>query len=96
LTKQLKPSNGKKTAFSTNTAGSTRGQYVGECKSIHYYLLDQGLLHKHRYTKSNIREIGEEPQTHGHRGKFPQQGKNGSGSKNNYRKMRPHNIEKHF
>jgi len=35
LTKELKPSNGKKVAFSTNGAGSTGGQHVEECRSIH-------------------------------------------------------------
>jgi len=35
--KELKPSNGKKVAFSTNGAGSMEGQHVEECKSIHSY-----------------------------------------------------------
>jgi hypothetical protein len=38
LTKELKPSSGKNTAFSPNGAGSTRGQYIEEYKFIHYYL----------------------------------------------------------
>jgi hypothetical protein len=38
LTKELKPSSGKKTAFSTNGAGSTDGQHVEECKLIHSLL----------------------------------------------------------
>ena len=38
LTKELKPYSGKKTAFSTNGAGSTGGQHVEEDKSIHSYL----------------------------------------------------------
>ena len=39
LTRDLKPSSGKKTAFSTNGAGTT-GCYRGEeCESIHTYLL---------------------------------------------------------
>jgi hypothetical protein len=32
LTKELKPSSGKKTAFSTNGADSTGGQHIEECK----------------------------------------------------------------
>jgi hypothetical protein len=36
--KGAKPSNGKKTAFSTNGAGSTGSQHVEECKLIHSYL----------------------------------------------------------
>jgi hypothetical protein len=38
LTKELKPSSGKKIAFSTNGTGSTGGQHIEECKSIHSYL----------------------------------------------------------
>jgi hypothetical protein len=41
LTRELKPSSGKKTAFSTNGAGSTSGYHVEECESIHSYLLVQ-------------------------------------------------------
>jgi hypothetical protein len=41
LTKELKPFSGKKTAFSTNGAGSTGDQYVEKCKSTHSYLLVQ-------------------------------------------------------
>jgi len=37
LTKELKPYNGKKIACSANNAGSTGGQHVEECKSIHSY-----------------------------------------------------------
>jgi hypothetical protein len=36
--KEAKTIQWKKTAFSTNVAGSTGGQHVEECKSIHYYL----------------------------------------------------------
>ena len=39
--------------------------------------------HKTRYTESNWRESGEESPTHPHRGKFPEQNTNGSGSKIN-------------
>ena len=38
LTKELKPSNGKKIAFSANGAGSSGVQHAEECKSIHSYL----------------------------------------------------------
>jgi hypothetical protein len=43
LTKELKPSSGKKSAFSTNGAGSTNGggYHVEGCKSIHTYFLVQ-------------------------------------------------------
>jgi hypothetical protein len=34
-----KPSSGKKTAFSTNGAGTTGGYQVEECELIHSYLL---------------------------------------------------------
>jgi hypothetical protein len=39
LTKDLNPSSGKKTAFSTYGAGSIGSQHVQECKLIHPYLL---------------------------------------------------------
>ena len=32
------PSSEKKTAFSTNVAGSTGGQHIEECKLIHSYI----------------------------------------------------------
>ena len=32
--------------------------------------VDQGPPHKTRYSETNIKESGEEPQVHGHRGKF--------------------------
>jgi len=37
LTKEPKPSNGKKIAFSTNGADSIGGQHVEKCRSIHAY-----------------------------------------------------------
>ena len=43
--------------------------------------VDQGPQNKTRYTESNIRESGKDPQTHWHRTKFPKQNSNGSGSK---------------
>jgi hypothetical protein len=39
LTRELKPSSGKKTEFSTNGAGTTGGYHVEECELIHSYLL---------------------------------------------------------
>jgi hypothetical protein len=54
---------GKRTAFSTNGAGSTCGQNVEECKSINSPLLVQssnpsrlGPPHKRRYTQLNRRK----------------------------------------
>jgi hypothetical protein len=43
--------------------------------------VNQGPQHKTKYTESNRRESGKEPQTHWGRGKFPEQNTNGSGSK---------------
>jgi len=37
LTKEPKPTNGRKIAFSTNGVGSSGGQHVEECKLIHSY-----------------------------------------------------------
>ena len=39
--------------------------------------VDRGPPHKTIYTESNKRENGEEPRTHGHKGKFPEQTTNG-------------------
>jgi hypothetical protein len=39
LKRELKPSSGKKTAFSTNGAGTTGGYYAEECELIHSYIL---------------------------------------------------------
>jgi hypothetical protein len=36
LTKKLKPSNGKKTTYSTNGAGLSGVQHVEECRLTHY------------------------------------------------------------
>jgi hypothetical protein len=41
LTRELKLSSGKKTAFSTNGAGTTGGYHVEQCELIHSYLLVQ-------------------------------------------------------
>ena len=56
--------------------------------------MDQGPPHKTRYTESNNRENGEEPQAHGHRGKFPEQNTNGLYSKINNQQIGPHKITK--
>jgi hypothetical protein len=37
--REIKPSSGKKTAFSTNGAGTTGGYHGEECALIHSYLL---------------------------------------------------------
>ena len=39
LTREQKPSSGKKTALSINGAGTTGSYYVEECELIHSYLL---------------------------------------------------------
>jgi hypothetical protein len=39
LTRELKPSCGKKKAFSTNGAGTTGSYHVEECELLHSYLL---------------------------------------------------------
>ena len=57
MTKELKPSSGKKTAFSTNGAGSTGGQHVEECKLIHPYLLAQNS------SPSGIKDLHMKPDT---------------------------------
>jgi hypothetical protein len=94
LTKELKPSSGKKTAFSTNGAGSTGSKHVEECKLIHSYLsakvqADQGPPHKTRYTESNRRESRKISRTRGQRGKLPEEDTNGLFSKIKIRKMEP-------
>jgi hypothetical protein len=38
LTRDIKPSSGKKTAFSTNGAGTTGGYHAKELELIHSYL----------------------------------------------------------
>ena len=37
--KMMENGSGKKTAFSTNGAGTTGGYHVEECELIHFYLL---------------------------------------------------------
>jgi hypothetical protein len=39
LKRELKPSSGKKTSFSTNGAGTSDDYHVEECNLIHSYLL---------------------------------------------------------
>ena len=78
----------KKTAFSTNGAGTTGSQHVKNANQSILILLCkaevqmyQGPPRKTRYTETSRREIGEEPQTHRHRGKYPEQNTNGLCSK---------------
>jgi hypothetical protein len=81
LTKEIKSSSGRKTAFSRNSFGSSGNQHGEECKSIHSYFLvllfqvqvDQWPLRKTIYIESNRTESEDEPQTHGHRETFPEQ-----------------------
>ena len=56
MTRELKPSSGKKTAFSTNGAGTTGGYHVEECELIHSYLL---LLRSNKW----IKELHIKPET---------------------------------
>jgi hypothetical protein len=81
LTRELKPSSGKKTAFSTNGAGTTGVYHVEECNLTHSYLLvlrsslhGSGTPHKARDTESYK---GEKPRRYGHREKIPEQNSNG-------------------
>jgi hypothetical protein len=68
LTRELKPSVEKKTAFLRNGAGTSRRYHVEGCKLIHFYLLyknqvseDQGPAHKTRGIETYRGEGGEEP-----------------------------------
>ena len=54
--------------------------------------MDQQPPHKTRYTESNRRECGGKSQTHGHRGKVPEQSTNDLCSKIKNQQMGPHNI----
>jgi hypothetical protein len=74
--KELKPSHGKKTEFSTSGAGSTVvSMYNNANRLILIFLYKaqievyQRPLHKTRYTESNRRESGEKPRTHSARGR---------------------------
>jgi hypothetical protein len=57
LTREQKPSSGKKTAFSTN-GDSTTGSYVEECKQTHSYLKSKWIkeLHIKPDTLKHIKE----------------------------------------
>jgi hypothetical protein len=99
LTRELKPSSGKKTAFSTTGAGTTGGYHVEECELIHSYLLVQSSSlrrppHKTRDTEIYRGESGRDPRRYGHRGKIPKQNSNGLCCKIKNRKMEPHKIAK--
>jgi hypothetical protein len=56
--------------------------------------MDQGLPHKTRDTETNKKEIWEEPQAHGHGGKFPEQNTNSLYSKLKNLQMGPHKNAK--
>ena len=79
IDKGLKPSSGKKTAFSINGAGSTGSYHIEEWELIHSYLLvqdqvelDQGTPHKTRDTDTYRGESWGNPQRYGHSGKIPE------------------------
>jgi hypothetical protein len=79
LTRELKPSSGKKTSFSTNGADTTGGYHVEECELIHSYLLllRPNLSGSRNSTKTRDSETyrgesAEKPQRYGHRGKIPE------------------------
>jgi hypothetical protein len=71
----------KNTTFSTFSTG---GQHVEKYKLIHAYPPVQSSNpsgsrspHKTIYTEFNKKETEGKPQTHGHRGKVPEQNNNG-------------------
>jgi hypothetical protein len=81
LTRDLKPSSGKKTAFSTNGAGTTGGYHVEKCELIHSYLSPctkvkskwSKELHIKPETLKLIEEkVGEKPHGYRHRGNIPE------------------------
>jgi hypothetical protein len=87
----------KKIALSTNGAGSTAYRSTHIDPFLFPYTkfkVNQGSPHKTRYTETNRRKGGEEPWTHGHRGKIPEQNTSGLCSKINNRQMGPHKISK--
>jgi hypothetical protein len=84
LTRELKPSSGKKTAFSTNGPGTTGSYHVEECELIHSYLLVQSLskwikeLHIKPETLKLIEEkVGENLEGMGTGEKIPKHNSNG-------------------
>jgi hypothetical protein len=70
LTKGLKPSSGKKAAFSTNGAGSTGDQHVEESELIHSYLLVHSSSSSDLHIKPNTLKLREKKvgKTHKHMG----------------------------
>ena len=56
--------------------------------------MDQGPPHKTRYTETNKKESGEEPQADRHRGNFPKQNTNSLCSKIKNWQMGAHKITK--
>jgi hypothetical protein len=79
LTKELKPSSGKMTAFSTNGAYTTGGYHAEECEFIHSYLLvlrsnlsGLGTPHKTKDTETYRGERGESLKDMGTGGKNPE------------------------
>jgi hypothetical protein len=79
LERELKQSSGKKTAFSTNGAGTSGGYHV-ECKLIHSYLLVESSSvsgsrnsTKIKDTESYRVESGEKTKIYRHRGNFPEE-----------------------
>jgi hypothetical protein len=81
LTKELKPSSGKKRQRFQQMVLVQQG--VSMQKNANQSILisldkaqvqvDQGPPHKTRYTETDRRKSGEEPGAHGHRGNFPEQ-----------------------
>jgi hypothetical protein len=70
LTRELKPSSGKKAAFSTNGAGTTDSYHVEEWELIHSYLLvlrssqcgtRNSTKKKNREAETYRQESGEKP-----------------------------------
>ena len=66
MTRELKPSSGKKTAFSTNGAGTTGSYHIEECELSHSYFLyehqvyvDQSPPHKTKTLKLIEENVGK-------------------------------------
>jgi hypothetical protein len=101
LTRDRKPSSGKKTGFSTNGAGTTGSYHREEFELIHSHhlvqsssLMNQRPPYKTRDTEIYRGESGEKSQRFGHRGKIPEQTSNGLCCKIKNRQMGPHKIAK--
>jgi hypothetical protein len=76
-TRELKPSSRKKTAFSTNGAGTTGSYHVEECELFHSYLLVLGsnlsgprTPHKTRDSETYREKVGNSLEDMGTREKF--------------------------